>query len=70
MQNTLTTCPFCGVGCNFYLKVEDGRPIGIVPSRNHPVSRGRLCVKGWNAYEFITHPERLKIPLIKTKKRF
>ncbi len=70
MRHILTTCPFCGVGCNFYLKVADGRPIGVVPSRNHPLSRGRLCVKGWNVYEFITHPERLRTPLIKTKKGF
>lgn len=68
IKNVLTTCPFCGTGCNFYLKVKDGLPIGVLPSRNHPVSRGRLCVKGWNAHEFITHPERLREPLIKTAK--
>ena len=44
-KEILTTCPFCGVGCNFYLQVEAERIIGIAPSRNHPVSRGRLCVK-------------------------
>src|SRR3989338_7695867 len=66
MKHVLTTCPFCGVGCNFYLKVKHGVAIGILPSKNHPVSRGRLCVKGWNAFEFITHPERLKNPLIKS----
>lgn len=70
MKHILTTCPFCGVGCNFYLKIKDNLPIGIVPSRNHPVSAGRLCVKGWNAFEFITHPERLKIPLMKKGKAF
>lgn len=70
MKHILTTCPFCGVGCNFYLKVKDNLPIGIVPSRNHPVSRGRLCVKGWCAWEFINHPDRLRKPLFKTKKGF
>ena len=69
-KEILTTCPFCGVGCNFYLQVEAERIIGIAPSRNHPVSRGRLCVKGWNAFEFIYHPDRLKRPLIKKGKKF
>lgn len=70
MKHILTICPFCGVGCNFYLKVKDGLPQGIVPALSNPVSRGRLCVKGWHAWEFITHPERLKSPLIRTKNGF
>lgn len=70
MKHVLTTCPFCGVGCNFYLKVEDNRIVGVAPSRNHPVSRGRLCVKGWNAFEFISHPDRLRNPLIKKNGKF
>lgn len=70
IKYVLTTCPFCGVGCNFYLKVEDNKILGILPSRNHPVSRGRLCVKGWNVFDFITHPDRLKKPLIKKNGQF
>lgn len=70
MRYVLTTCPFCGVGCNFYLKIEGNQILGISPSRNHPVSRGRLCVKGWNAFEFIAHPERLRKPLIKKNDKF
>lgn len=67
MRFVLTSCPFCGVGCNFYLKVEDGRVVGVEPSFSHPVSRGRLCVKGWNAFEFIHHPDRLRKPLLKLR---
>jgi formate dehydrogenase alpha subunit len=70
MKQILTTCPFCGVGCNFYLIVEDNHITGISPSKNHPISRGRLCVKGWNAFEFISHPDRLRKPLIKKKGGF
>jgi len=70
MKYVLTTCPFCGVGCNFYFNVEDNRIVGVSPSRNHPVSRGRLCVKGWNAFEFISHPDRLRNPLIKENGKF
>ncbi len=65
IKRTLSTCPFCGVGCNFYLESEGNQILGISPSRNHAVARGRLCVKGWNAFEFISHPDRLRKPLIR-----
>jgi predicted molibdopterin-dependent oxidoreductase YjgC len=38
---------------------------GVVPSQNHPVSRGTLCVKGWYGHDFIHHPDRLKHPLVR-----
>ncbi|MEI6215048.1 MAG: formate dehydrogenase subunit alpha [Desulfuromonadales bacterium] len=62
---TLTTCPYCGTGCMFYLLSRNGRLIGVEPSATHPVSRGGLCVKGWNAFGFVHHPERLTSPLIR-----
>jgi len=62
----LTTCPFCGCGCGLYLQSENGMVVGSYPSRNHPVSKGALCVKGWNAYEFINKVDRLKVPLMKS----
>jgi formate dehydrogenase alpha subunit len=65
MKSTLTTCPFCGVGCNFYLESEGDRILGVAPSRQHAVSRGRLCIKGWTSPEFTVHPDRLKRPLIR-----
>lgn len=66
MQEILTTCPYCGCGCGFYLTVNNQNEVtGIIPSREHPVSKGRLCVKGWNVHEFINSSERLTVPLIK-----
>ena len=44
--------------------------VGSYPSRNHPVSKGALCVKGWNAYEFVNKLDRLKVPLIKSNSGF
>src|SRR3989338_6708711 len=70
MKRVLTTCPYCGVGCNFYLDVRDGRIAGIIPSKSNSVSKGRLCVKGWHAHEPIQHPDRLKKPLIKENGKF
>lgn len=65
MIDVLTTCPFCGCGCGMYLQVEKGRVTGVTPSQRHPVSRGRLCARGWHSYEFIQHPDRLTKPLIR-----
>ena len=66
MKKILTTCPYCGTGCMFYLAVgEDGTLIGVEPSNEHVVAKGQLCVKGWNAYHFVNHPDRLTQPLIR-----
>ena len=61
----LTTCPFCGTGCNFYLKVLEGEISDVVPCKTHPVSEGELCVLGRNSYKFIQNKNRLTKPLIK-----
>jgi predicted molibdopterin-dependent oxidoreductase YjgC len=61
----LTTCPFCGTGCNFYLKVLGGEITDVVPCKTHPVSEGELCVLGRNAYKFIQNKNRLTKPLIR-----
>jgi formate dehydrogenase alpha subunit len=65
VQTTTTTCPFCAVGCGIGLHVEDGRLIGVQPLRDHPVSRGQLCAKGWNADKFVSHPARFTTPLLR-----
>ncbi len=70
MKRTLTVCPYCGTGCMFYLVSQGGRLVGVEPSSTHPVSRGALCVKGWNAYAFVHHPDRLTTPLIRDHGEF
>jgi len=64
-QNILTTCIYCGAGCGLYLEVLDGEIVGVIPAKEHPISQGRLCIKGWNAASFVYHPDRLKTPLIR-----
>ena len=65
MAEIATTCPYCGCGCGLYLHVTDGRVTGVTPSRSHPVSQGRLCLKGWHAHELIDNPARLTKPLVR-----
>ena len=64
-ENILTTCVYCGCGCGLYLEVLDGEIVGVIPAKEHPVSQGRLCIKGWNVADFVYHPDRLKTPLIR-----
>ncbi len=65
MTKKLVVCPYCGCGCSFYLVTKNGKATGVVPSNNHPVSRGSLCVKGWNSAEIINHPDRLDTPMVR-----
>jgi formate dehydrogenase alpha subunit len=69
-KNVLTVCPYCGCGCNFYLQVFDGELIGILPCKSHVVSQGKLCIKGWNATDFVVSKDRLTTPLIKKDGKF
>lgn len=70
MSKVLTTCIYCGCGCGLYLVSDGNKLTGAYPSRNHPVSGGSLCVKGWNCYEFSNDPNRLTTPLIKKDGKF
>ena len=59
-----THCSFCGVQCGMYLRVVEGRVIGVEP-RNHDINKQRLCPKGVVAYQQIHHPDRLLTPLMR-----
>ncbi len=63
--SVLTTCPYCGTGCAMQLQALDGRLAGVLPAKGHPISEGGLCIKGWNAHEFVGHDDRLRKPLIR-----
>jgi len=69
-HNVLTTCIYCGAGCNLYLQVLDGKVVGVLPAKQHPISQGKLCIKGWNCHAFIYHEDRLTKPLIRENGTF
>jgi predicted molibdopterin-dependent oxidoreductase YjgC len=45
--------------------VEDDEITGVTPKDSHIVSRGKLCVKGWQGYSFVRHSDRLTTPLVR-----
>ena len=70
IKKTLTSCIYCGCGCGMYLVSDGKKLIGTQASNNHPVTQGSLCVKGWNAHEFVNKKSRLTHPLIKENGKF
>lgn len=62
---TLTTCPYCGVGCNLELHVRDNFIYRVTSPFDSVVNHGNLCVKGRFGYDFIYNPKRITVPLIR-----
>ncbi len=65
-----TTCPYCSVGCNINLGVRGNEIIGVRGDIDNNLNKGNLCVKGRFGYNFVNHPERLTLPLIKRNGTF
>lgn len=64
-----TTCPFCGCGCQMLLEVCEGRLVGTIPLKTAPMNKGKLCIKGWNAHQFVHSPDRLTQPLVRKNRK-
>ncbi len=71
-RTVVTTCPYCGVGCQLALDIEHGKVVGAAPAETDGTSnQGQACVKGrFGIAEFVHHPERLTNPLIKQDGKF
>jgi formate dehydrogenase major subunit len=62
MSTHTGVCNFCGTGCGHLLEVGDGAVRGVFASPGHPVSRGRLCVRGWHIHELLATEDRIVAP--------
>jgi formate dehydrogenase major subunit len=65
-----TICTYCGVGCNLEVKVKDGMVRAIQAPADGATNRGHTCLKGRFAFEFYSHPDRLRSPMIKRNGKF
>jgi formate dehydrogenase alpha subunit len=62
-REQITTCSFCGVGCQMRLLVKGERIIGSLPVDDPVVNQGQLCVKGrFCITELVNGYKRLKKP--------
>ena len=57
-------CNFCGTGCGHFLQFDGGAVRGVFASPGHPVSKGRLCVRGWHIHELLATQDRIVAPLL------
>jgi len=70
MQDVVTTCPYCGVGCNLTLHVKDNKITSASSHWDGPANHGWSCVKGRFGWDFVSNPDRLTTPLIKKDGQF
>ena len=54
-----SVCPYCAVGCGQLIFHKDGKLVSIEGDPESPISRGRLCPKGADSFELLTHSKRL-----------
>jgi len=62
-QQTMTTtiCPYCGVGCNLEVHVQDNTIVKVTSPMDHSVTSGHLCIKGRFGFQYVQsrkpHPD-------------
>lgn len=59
---TSSLCPYCAVGCGFYLAVDKEKAVGVEYMTDHPTCEGALCPKGNAVLEVLNNEERLTYP--------
>jgi len=64
-KKVMTTCAYCGVGCNFDLNIKDGRLHHVTSNPHAPVNGMHLCVKGRYGFDFVHHSDRLTQPKVR-----
>ncbi len=68
-KKVVTTCPYCGVGCQLELWIKGNRIVKVRGADEIP-NETKTCVKGRFGLDFVHSPERLTKPLIKKNGQF
>jgi len=64
MQETRSTCPYCGVGCGVIIEAEGAQITGVRGDPQHPANFGRLCTKGSTLHLTATQAVTLQTRLL------
>jgi predicted molibdopterin-dependent oxidoreductase YjgC len=56
-SQTDTICPYCGVGCQLTVHVQEQQIVKITSPLDHSVTNGHLCIKGRFGYEWVNRKE-------------
>ncbi|HMF07237.1 MAG TPA: formate dehydrogenase subunit alpha [Methylocella sp.] len=63
----VTTCAYCGVGCQFKAEMRGEELVRMVPWKDGKANHGHSCVKGRFAYGYASHRDRILKPMIRAK---
>ena len=66
---TRTVCPYCGVGCNLELHVQDNEIVKVTSPLDHDVTRGNLCIKGRFGWQYVQNRRPAAEPRRETPSR-
>ncbi|WP_018150513.1 nitrate reductase [Leeia oryzae] len=69
IQQTHSTCCYCGVGCGVRIASDGQRVLGIEGDEFHPANLGRLCTKGRTLPLTMTPTGRALYPEMRTDRR-
>ncbi|MGZ8625717.1 MAG: 2Fe-2S iron-sulfur cluster-binding protein [Actinomycetota bacterium] len=61
---TETICPYCGVGCDLEVHVQDNDIVKVTSPWDHSVTSGHLCIKGRFGFQFVQN--RAPVPSAQT----
>ena len=65
------SCPMdCPDLCRFVVTIENGQIIKLTGDPHHPVTKGFVCKKGKALVKRMSHPDRIKYPLMRKDGRF
>ncbi|HYC03872.1 MAG TPA: formate dehydrogenase subunit alpha [Azospirillaceae bacterium] len=59
-----SVCPYCGVGCQLTFNIRNDKLLSV-DGKAGPANLNRLCVKGRFGFDYVSHPERLTVPLVR-----
>jgi len=64
-HSVVTTCAYCGVGCQFKAEMKGAEVVRMVPYKDGQANHGHSCVKGRFAFGYATHEDRITKPMIR-----
>ncbi|NQS92541.1 MAG: formate dehydrogenase subunit alpha [Chloroflexi bacterium] len=64
-QSVRSTCPYCGVGCQVDLSIQENHITRVDAPFDVAPNYGRLCTKGRYGMDYVHHPSRLTYPMIR-----
>ena len=66
-HSVVTTCGYCGVGCNFKAEMQGETVVRMLPWKDGKANHGHSCIKGRFAWGYAMHPDRMLKPMMRER---